>query len=141
MFKIVKNRTSWRTVTFNISDEDGGGATEASIDIKFRLISADELAALPAKVTDVIAQSDSNTMAIARTLDQIIADWRGPVGDDDKPMDYSVDALAVVINNVDGFASAARDEYHRARMGEAQVRLGNFNESPDGGPPQAQVLQ
>ena len=141
MFKIVKNRTSWRTVNFTMANEDGFGVSQCSIDIKFRLISADELAALPAKVTDVIAESDSNSMAIARTLDQIIADWRGPVGDDDKPMAYSVDALAVVINHVDVFASAARDEYHRARMGEAQVRLGNFNESPDGGPPQAQVLQ
>lgn len=141
MFKLVKNRTAWRTVAFNIADEDGGGASEASIEIKFRLISADELAALPAKVTDVIAQSDSNSMAMARTLDHIIADWRGPVGDDDKPLTYSIEALGVVINHVDGFASAVRDEYHRARLGEPQVRLGNLSGSPAPGQAQEGMLQ
>jgi hypothetical protein len=141
MFKIVKNRTAWRTVTFNVADEEGGGASEASIDIKFRLISADELAALPVKVTDVIAASDSNSMAIARTLDHIIDDWRGPVGDDDKPLAFSVEALAVVINHVDGFAAAVRDEYHRARLGEAQIRLGNSSGSLAAGQAQEVRLQ
>ena len=141
MFKIVKNRTAWRTVSFHIADEEGGGASEASIEIKFVLISNDDLAALPEKVTELVSDADSKSMAVARALDAIIADWRGPVSDDDKPLPYSLEALALVINHADAFAGAVRDEFHRARMGEAQIRLGNLNALPEAGPPLQATLQ
>ena len=135
MFKIVKNRTAWRTVSFTIADEDGGGVSEASIDVKFVLLSSDDLAALPEKVADFVVAADAQTasMAQAFALDQIIADWRGPVGDDDKPLPYSVEALAVVINHVPSFLQAAREEFQLARAGEPQVRLGNLSELPGAG--------
>ncbi len=160
MFKLVKNLAVWWPVTVLEPDpENPGTLLERAFEAKFVIRGKDEMKPHNDKRSD-LAKRLMQAIKTAGTADDIdaageaiealqaeieahdrqmyhlmVSNWRGIIGDDDQPIDFSAEALDMAIS-----LDRVRDGLNRAyqdAVSNDKARLGNSKPSPAAGPPAA----
>jgi hypothetical protein len=122
-FVIVKGATVWWPVRFPVP-LDGGGASEAGFEMRFRRLGIAEFQALLERTVD-----DS-------LLTEIATDWRGITDDAGREVPFDAAGRAAMLDVPHVPAAIAR-AWQNCLAAVPETRLGNFGPSPGAGPERA----
>ena len=128
MYQLVKEPVAW--IDIDWTGLETGGPEEASVQVdrslrmKVRFLPRSEL----------IEMLDGN---VTKPLDElardVCRDWAGVVDEDKRPIPFSAEMLASIMENEGGFATGFEISYLKAAMGQGKVREKNSPGSPDDG--------
>lgn len=128
MFVLVPQRTAWWPVAFTVpAEDDAGYVTQQTIEMKFRFIDDGALTELTQKAGTIDASSTlTPAQKIAEVYMGIVADWRGVGESKDKPLPFTRDNFAMLLQSLPGFdRRALLPAYIECLGGEGKVRSGN----------------
>jgi len=128
MYTVVKEPIAWIDVDWQTleigSPEEGSVQAYRSIRMKVKLIGRSELLAMLEGTTSKTVEE------IAR---EVSRDWAGVVDEDKRPVPFSIEILAQILEHEPGFASGFEIAFTKACVGQGKVRTGNSSASPADG--------
>lgn len=124
MFKLVKERTAWWPVTWQVPTEDGGETEEARIELQFRLIGLDDLQPIMKEAEAVDLREQAPSARLAEVLARIVADWRGVGDESGVQAPFTTDTFRHLLNMPGSFA-AIMSAYRDCLAGVVKAREGN----------------
>ncbi len=128
MFVLVPQRLAWWPVTFSVpAEDDAGYVVQQAIEMKFRFIDDAALTELKKKAGTIDASSTlTPAQKIAEIYMGIVADWRGVGESKDKPLPFTRDNFAMLLQSLPGFDwRSMLPAYAECLGGEGKVRAGN----------------
>ncbi|WP_439532028.1 hypothetical protein [Polymorphobacter sp.] len=121
-FRFVKDATVWWPVKW-LEPVDGGGAQEASIELKLRRLGTAEAEA-------VLELSNRDL------LNRVAVDWRGALDAAGNPVPFEDPWISAWLDIVP-VPAAIGEAWLRCLRAQPEIRSGNFEASPGGGPGEA----
>lgn len=101
MFKLVKERTAWWPVVWNVPTEDGGEVEEVKIELLFVIKDEDGVAELTSKANEIdkVFPDLSPAERRAKAMMPIVRAWRGvgEQGEVDVPLAFTEDHFAALL--------------------------------------------
>lgn len=128
MYQLVKEPVAWIDVDW--TGLETGGPEEASVQVdrtlrmKVRFLPRSEL------IEILDGKASKSLDELAR---EVCRDWAGVVDEDKRPIPFSTDMLASIIENEGGFATGFEISYLKAAMGQGKVREKNLDGLPSDG--------
>ncbi len=127
LFRLVEVRRAWWPVAFPGVTEEGE-VIDNRIELRFRLVGEDAVAALVGKAESVGAAADEQgvpfTVAAAQVLALFVEDWRGIAAENGEPLPFGQEAFARLLSVPNVFA-AVLAAYGACRRAERGQRAGN----------------
>lgn len=128
MYQLVTEPVAWIDVDWTSLDVGGPDEASVQVDRSLRL----KVAFLPrSELVDLLAGKQAAT--IEEIALKVTRDWAGVVDEDKRPITFSADLLARILEHEPGFASGFEISFVRASLGQGKVREKNSEGSPEGG--------
>ena len=124
MFKLVRERTAWWPVAWQVATEDGGQTEKAEIELQFRLIGLDDLKPIMAEAEAVDLRQEAPSARLAEVLARIVTDWRGVGDESGVQAPFTPDTFRQLLNMPGSFA-AIMSAYRDCLAGVVTAREGN----------------
>lgn len=125
VYRVVKGRRAWWPVFWNAAAEDGGHVVENKIELRFKVLGADDAAPLIERASSLEGQTGALPSEIFATLvEEMAEDWRSVGGENGELWPWNRDNLQALMGVVGVFDAVMR-AYRSCLAGVPETRLGN----------------